>query len=248
MFLSIAFLLTDASQIEAQPPVIPMLDNPRAVVSHWLELHRTGKPKAAAALTTGSRDHRARYLLPSTRDTGVRTERSLGNKRVAAVVTSSLKKTGEEVVLFWLVRREGVWRIKKSDKFKRQIVDERLRGFLEAGDVHWHVPRADLLGNWESGPCNPPTVGWIACGSRLKLNPNNRYRLEAWGPGGPALEDDDDIVMQGNWRLADDKILLSHEDRTYSYRVTWLADILLTVECSDEMGRSQYERSDVARD
>jgi hypothetical protein len=49
--------------------------------------------------------------------------------------------------LSWLVRRDGAWRINKSDSFERQVVDERLRGFLEARDVRWHVQRGQLVGH-----------------------------------------------------------------------------------------------------
>lgn len=142
--------------------------------------------------------HRAGYLLPSKRDTGVRFERSLGNQRAAAVVTSSLddSRDGERVLLFWLVRRDGAWRINKSDTAERRVVDERLRGFLEAGDVRWHVRLGELLGHWEAGPCSPPGVGGVACGSRLQLSDDNRYRLVAWGPGGPPRGSDGDDVMQ----------------------------------------------------
>lgn len=224
--------------------------SPRAVVARWLELHRTGKRDEASALTTGAPNHRADVLLSSKRDTGVRVTRSLGNQRVAAVVTSSRDddRDAQEVLLFWLVRRDGEWRINKSDSFNRAVVDERLRGFLEAGDVRWHVHRDQLLGNWEAGPCTPPGGGGFACGSRLQLGDDNRYRLAVDGPGGPVPEYD----MQGKWQLANGQIVLSHQDRLYKCRVAWMADNLLVIESPDEKsdvkGRAEYERSDAALD
>ena len=216
--------------------------SPRAVVARWLELHRTGKRDEALALTTGSPNHRADVLLSSKRDTGVRVARSLGNLRVAAVVTSSRNDARDtrEVLLFWLVRRDGAWRINKSGSFKRAVVDDRLRGFLEAGDVRWHVQRDQLLGSWEADACMPPgSDGVTACGSRLQFVDDNRYRLVYWGPGAPDPED----VMQGKWRIANDKILLPHQDRTYECVVTWLGDDQLPIESADGKIRAVYERT-----
>ena len=68
-----------------------------------------------------------------------------------------------------VAKRDGAWRIKKSDSVDRRVADERLRGFLVAGDVRWDVPRSQLLGDWEAGPCNPPIIGGVACGSRIRL-------------------------------------------------------------------------------
>ena len=221
--------------------------SPRAVVARWLELHRTGKRDEASALTTGSHNHRADVLLSSKRDTGVRVARSLGNQRVAAVVTSSRgdARDTREVLLFWLVRRDGAWRINKSDSFKRAVVDERLRGFLEAGDVRWHVQRDQLLGSWEADACMPPgSDGVTACGSRLQFVNHNRYRLEFWGPVGP----DPEYAMQGKWRIANDKILLPHQDRTYECVVTWLGDDQLAIESADGKIRAVYERTIAAHE
>ena len=105
----------DASLADDEQSGAKAAESPRAVVARWLELHRTGKRDAAAALTTGSHYHRADVLLPSKRDMGVRVERSLGNQQAAAVVTNSLDDTrgGKRVLLFWLVRRDGIWQINK---------------------------------------------------------------------------------------------------------------------------------------
>ena len=248
---AIVFLLTaissqNVSLADAQTPDAAAAEGPRAVVARWLELHRTGNRDEASALTTGSDYHRAHVLLPSKRDTGVRVERSLGNQRAAAVVTSALDdaRDGERVLLFWLVRRDGAWRINKSDSFERRVVDERLRGFLEAGDVRWHVQRGQLVGRWESGPCRLPGVAWIACGSRLQLDDDNRYRLVADGPGGPVPEAD----KQGKWRVANGQILLSHQNRRYVCRVAWIADNLLVIEPLNGKGRAEYERTDAVQD
>ena len=236
----------DVLSADDHPRDSAVAKSPRAVVAHWLELHRTGKRDEASALTTGSDYHRAHVLLPSKRDTGVRVERSLGNQRAAAVVTSALDdaRDGERVLLFWLVRRDGAWRINKSDSFERRGVDERLRGFLEAGDVRWHVQRGQLVGRWEAGPCRLPGVAWIACGSRLQLDDDNRYRLVADGPGGPVPEAD----KQGKWRVANGQILLSHQDRLYVCRVAWMADNLLVIEPLDGKGRAEYDRTEAALD
>ena len=131
-------------------------EGPRAVVARWLQLYRTGNLKEASAMTAGALSHRARFHLPFNRDTGVRVERSLGNQRVAAVVTNALKGAnnapdakdpGDEVVLlFWLLLRDGIWHINKSDSLERRVVDERLRGFLEAGDVRWDLQRDPVGG------------------------------------------------------------------------------------------------------
>ena len=155
----------------------------------------------------------------------------------------------ERVLLFWLVRRDGVWRINKSDKESRRVVDERLRGFLEAGDVRWYVQRGQLLGRWEAGPCRPPIIGGVACGSRLELGDDNRYRLAAWGPGGPLTCSSGDVfegddVMHGVWRLTTDRILMSHQGQTHECRVVWLADNLLVVQSPDGTDRATYERHD----
>lgn len=200
-------------------------------------------------MTTGADHHRAHVLLPFKRDTGVRVERSLGNRQAAAVVASALNdaREGERVLLFWLVRRDGAWRINKSDSFEKRVADERLRGFLEAGDVRWHVKRDQLVGLWESGPCRPPGVAWIACGSRLQLDDDNRYRLAVDGPGGPVPE----AEKQGEWRVANGQILLTHQDQLYVCRVAWIADNLLVIEPLDEKGEgkseTRYERAEAVR-
>ena len=245
-FLLIGISSQNVSLGDDHPPDAAAAEGPRAVVARWLELHRTGKRDEASALTTGSDYHRAHVLLPSKRDTGVRVERSLGNQRAAAVVTSALDdaRDGERVLLFWLVRRDGAWRINKSDSFERRVVDERLRGFLEAGDVRWHVQRGQLVGRWEAGPCRLPGVAWIACGSRLQLDDDNRYRLVAYGPGGSAPEGD----MQGKWRVANGQILLSHQNRLYVCRVAWIADNLLVIEPLNGKGRAKYDRTEAALD
>jgi hypothetical protein len=236
-----------ASLADDHPRDAATAESPQAVVARWLELHRTGKRAEASALTTGSHYHRADVLLPSSRDTGVRVERSLGNERAAAVVTNSLDDTGdgERVLLFWLVRRDGAWRINKSDSFESRVVDERLRGFLEAGDVRWHVQRGQLVGHWKAGPGTPPGGG-LVCGSRLQLSDDDRYRLVTWGPFGPDPEHDD--VIQGKWRVANGQILLSHQDRTHACRVAWMAGNLLVIEPMDGKGRARYERTDAAQD
>ena len=224
--------------------------SPTAVVANWLELHRTGHRDEATALTTGRRDHRAGLLLPGNRDIGVRAARSLGNQRVAAVVTTGTGRAGDnqQVLLFWLVRRDGVWRINKSDSYERRVVDERLRGFLEAGDVRWHVQRGQLLGDWEAGACRLPGIG-TACGSRLQLGDNGRYRLEAWGPGGPSPESDE--VMLGTWRLVNGQIELIHQKQLYKCRVEWITDNQLAIETPDDHDdvlRAVYDRPEVSED
>lgn len=247
VFLLTAISWADSPLADDHPRDASANDSPRAVVARWLELHRTGKRDEASALTTGSIYHRAVYDLPSKRDTGVRVQRSLGNQRAAAVITSSLKDASDDqrVLLFWLVRRDGAWRINKSDSFERRVVDERLRGFLEAGDVRWHVQRGQLVGRWEADACRLPGVGSIFCGSRLQLDDDNRYRLVAWGPGGPGPFNH---VMQGKWRVANGQILLSHQDQTYECRVAWIDDNLLVIESSEEEGRARYKRTDAVED
>ncbi|MEW4530477.1 hypothetical protein [Maioricimonas sp. JC845] len=247
LFLLTATLWWDAPLADAQ--TLDANAGPQAVVARWLELHRAGNRDEASALTTGTQDHRANVLLSSRRAADVHVERSLGNERAAAVATNALddSRDGERVLLFWLARRDGAWRINKSDLFERKVVDERLRGFLEAEDVRWHVPRDQLAGRWESGPCRPPGVGGIiACGSRLQLDDNNRFRLAAWGPGGP--HPDYDSVVQGKWRVADGELLLSHQDQLSICRVAWIADDLLVLERLDERGevkdRARYEREE----
>ena len=251
VFLSTAISWRDAPLANAQTPDAAAAEGPRAVVARWLEVHRTGNRNEASALTTGSDYHRAHVLLPSNRDTGVRVARSLGNQRAAAVVTSALDDDhdGKRVLLFWLVRRDGAWRINNSDSFEKRVVDERLRGFLQAGDVRWHVQRGQLVGRWEAGPGRPPgKVAGIPCGIQLELDDDNRYRLAVDGPGGAVPEYD----MQGKWRVANGQILLSHQDRLYVCRVAWIADNLLVIEPLDKRGEgkgeARYERADAARD
>ena len=249
-FVVVLLLFTVISwqeQLPADEKREDVSQSPRAVVARWLELHRTGKRDEASALTTGSPDHRANVLLSSNRDTGVRVARSLANLRVAAVVTSSRNDAGDtrEVLLFWLVRRDGEWRINKSDSFNRAVVDERLRGFLEAGDVRWHVQRDQLLGKWEAAACMPPgSDGVTACASELQFVNDNRYRLEFWGPGGS----DPTYDLQGKWRIASDKILLLHQDRNYECVVTWLGDDQLAIESADGEIRAVYERTIAAHE
>jgi len=168
----------------------------------------------------------------------------LSSQWAAAVVTNPLGDSpeGRHVLLFWLVRRQGVWLINKSDQLERKIADERLRGFLEAGDVHWHVQRDELVGHWEAGPGTPPAGGWIACGSRLQLSKDNRFRLVAWGPGGPSLAFDD--VSQGTWRLAGDQILLTHKGQTHKCQITWMAGKLLAIQPANRKKyATEYERT-----
>lgn len=249
-FFAVVFVTTisspDTPLLAGETEVAATLETPRAVVARWLRLHRTGNSDEAAALTTGTYYHRAATLLPSKRDTGVRVARSLGNERAAAVVTTKLDDAGddERVLLFWLVRRDGVWRINKSDKESKRVVDERLRGFLEAGDVRWYVRRGQLLGQWEAGPCTPPIIGGVACGSRLELGDDNRYRLAAWGPGRPPNVFEGDNVKHGVWRSTTDRILMSHQGQTHESRIVWLADNLLVVQSPDGRGRATYERHD----
>lgn len=250
VFLLIAISWCDAQIANGQTQDAAVAEGPRTIVARWLELHRTGNRNESSALTTGTDYHRAHFLLPFGRDTGVRVARSLGSQRVAAVVTSVLKEVdnGEQVLLFWLVQRDGVWRIDKSDSFERRVVDERLRGFLEAEDVNWHVQCDELLGNWEAGPCRPPGARGVACGSRLQLGDDNRYRLAVDGPAGHIPEYD----MQGKWEVADGQIMLTHQDRLNVCRVVWMADKLLIIETLNNRGEAtgdtRYERSVPAQD
>lgn len=156
LFLLTATLWWDAPLADAQ--TLDADAGPQAVVARWLELHRAGNRDEASALTTGTQDHRANVLLSSRRAADVRVERSLGNERAAAVVTNALddSRDGERVLLFWLARRDGAWRINKSDLFERKVVDERLRGFLEAEDVRWHVPRDQLQAAGSPVPADRP--------------------------------------------------------------------------------------------
>ena len=245
-FLLIGISSQNVSLGDDHPPDAAAAESPRAVVARWLELHRTGNRDEASALTTGSDYHRAHVLLPSKRDTGVRVERSLGNQRAAAVVTSALDdaRDGERVLLFWLVRRDGAWRINKSDSFERRVVDERLRGFLEAGDVRWHVQRGQLVGHWEAGPCRLPGVAWIACGSRLQLDDDNRYRLVAWRAWRPGSRGRQAREMAGSQRP--NPAVTSKS--AHVCRVAWIADNLLVIEPLDGKGRAEYERTDAAQD
>ena len=216
-------------------------EDSRAVVSRWLELYRTGKRDEASALTAGARNHRAYVYLPFNRDTGVRVERSLGNERVAAVVTGALKKSrdGERVLLFWLIRRDGIWRINKSNLLEKRVADERLRGFMEAGDVRWHLQRDQLAGNWEAAPCRPPGYNGIACGCDLQLNDDSRYQLLPYGPGGP----DPAGAMQGKWQIVEGSIVLSHQDRTFECIVTWTSNDQFEIESADGKIRGTYDRA-----
>ena len=240
----VLLLFTMISWQEQLPAVVKREDSPqspRAVVARWLELHRTGKRNEAAALTTRSPDHRAVVHLSSQRDASVRVARSLGNQRVAAVITSSRGEAydAREVLLFWLVQRDGGWRINKSDWVKQTVVDEQLRGFLEAGDVRWHIQRDQLLGRWESHACMPPgSDGFTECGSQLRFVNHNRYRLETWGPGGP----DPEGIMRGKWRMTNGTILLSHQDLTYECVVTWLGVDQLAFESVDGSIEAVYDR------
>lgn len=248
IFTPIVLILTAlapvASHAKDGATVVP--DDPRAVVARWLELHRTGKRDDASALTTGTAKHRANLLLPFNRDTGVRVERSLGNKRVAAVVTGTLNdpRDGERVLLFWLIRRDGNWRINKSNSLEKRAADDRLRGFLEAGDVRWHVQRKQLVGNWKAAACRPPGFNWLACGCDLQLKDDSRYRLLSYGPGGP----DPEGVMQGKWRIAEGKILLSHRDRTFECIVTWTSPDQFEIESADGKVHVAYDRTTALAD
>jgi len=223
-----------------QNSTLAQTQTPRSVVSKWIELHQARERGTASALTTGSSAHRAVHLLSTKRD-DVRVQWSLGNQKAAAVVTNSLKETkqGSQLLLFWLLKRDGVWKINKSDVVLSLIVDERLRGFIEAGDVSWHVQRSDLLGHWEAAACTPPGEEMItACASELVLSDDNQFRLTFWGPGGHAPDYD----MQGTWKLDADHILLTNQDKTHQSRVVWLKSNQLVLETHNGAGRADYER------
>jgi hypothetical protein len=96
-----------------------------------------------------------------------------------------------------------------------------------------------LVGHWKAGPGTPPGGG-LACGSRLQLGDDDRYRLVAWGPAGP--DPDDDEVMQGKWRVTGDQILLLHRDRTYECPVMWMGGNQLEIESTDGKMRVVYKR------
>lgn len=251
LFLSVANPWQCTPNAYTQTPDAAAAEGPRAIVARWLEAHRTGNRDEASALTTGSDYHRAHVLLPSNHDTGVRVTRSLGNERVAAVVTSALDdgRDGKRALLFWLVRRDGAWRINKSDSFELRAVDDRLRGFLEAEDVWWHVERARLVGDWKAGPGRPPGEDRpFACGILLQLHDDNRYRLTFVGPAGP----DPEYGMQGEWRVANGQIVLSCQDRLHSCRIVWMTDNSLDIEPLDNKGEvtgcARYERAIAAQD
>lgn len=254
-FVAFLFLLTvvaglNSTRVKADVLGAASAKTPRAIVSSWLELHRTGNRDEASALTTGSRFHRANVLLSPKRSEGVRIARSLGNGRAAAVVTTSPDKTGDgdQVLLFWLVRRDGVWRINKSEMESMQVVDERLRGFMESGDVRWDVQRHQLLGRWEAGAGDPPIIVGIACGSRLQLDKDNHYQLYAWGPFPPDNDFESDDVLRGVWRLANDRILMSHQGQTDESRIVWLGDNLMVLESADGSGQATYQRDHAVSD
>jgi len=238
VFFLVAIFWRTAPPANAETPEGKTPESPAAVVAHWLELHRTGERGKASDLTTGSIDHRARYLLSSKRDTGVRVYQSLGNHRAAAVTTGAIKPGSETVLLFWLIRRNDSWLINKSNSAKRSVVDDRLRGFIEAGDVVWHVQPSDLTGHWDAGPCYSPAGGGLACGSQLQLGVDKTFQLAIYGPGGlvPASG------MKGTWRLADDRIQLSQGDRTHQCKVVWMAKDVLHLKSLDGKDAGQYER------
>jgi len=237
-----AIACTDNSlAVQASDPAT--VETPRAVVAKWLELHRTGKRDAAALLARDTIDHRARYELSSKRDTGVRVARALGNEQVTAVVTTALPPERKRVLLFWLQRDNRAWRIAKSYSLPRKTADERLRGFLESGDVRWHVRRQDVVGLWTSGPCTLPGDRQGGCGSRFQLGKDNRYKLVSWGPAGPQEEEEGDHVVRGRWRMANGAVLLSHNKQTYEYKVYWMADNRLDFRSDDGTLRVEYIRS-----
>ncbi len=248
-FGTVFFLLTvtswlDFTQVKADILGAAKGVTPRVVVARWLELHQMGKRDQAAALTTGSRFHRADVLLSPKSGVSVRVTRSLDNGRAAAVVTALPDKTGDgqPVLLFWLVQRDGVWRINKSDIESMQVVNERLRGFMESGDVRWDVQRHQLLGRWEAGAGDPPLIVGVECGSRLQLDKDNHYQLYAWGPFPPANDFEADEVLRGVWRLAKDRILMSYQDKTDESRIVWLAENLMVLESADGSGHATYKR------
>ena len=254
-FVAVGFLLTvtswfDSTQVKADISGTASGKTSRAIVARWLELHRMGDRDEASALTTGSRFHRADVLLSPKRSEGVRIARSLDNGRAAAVVTTSPDETsdGEQVLLFWLVHRDGVWRINKSDMENMQVVDERLRGFMESGDVRWDVQRHQLLGRWEAEAGDPPLIVGVECGSRLQLDKDNHYQLYAWGPGPPANDFDADEVLRGVWRLTNDRILMSYQGKTDESRIVWLSDNLMILESVDGSGQATYKREHAGSD
>ena len=245
---------------QEQPSVTATTASPKHVVARWLELHCAGKRDEAAGLTTGSPDHRAGYSLPTQRnavtdfETGVRAERSLGNDRVAAVITGPLnkKEQSEDVLLFWLVRTQGAWRIRKSGPIDRQLAEERLRGFLEADDVRWHVELDDIQGRWESGPSIPPGFEFVACGSQIRLGKDLHYRLSAWGPAGPLTIEEEGDVIDGKWQLTNGKISLAHQAQAFECRVAWISENEMVLESlnskGEVTGRTHYERAEEALD
>jgi len=239
--LGCASLELITSPANAQAPAGAAATSPAAVVSRWLDLHRAKKENEADALTVGNGRHRAKHFLAPS-ETGVRVERSLGNEHAAAVVTTNVETTHkeEEVLLFWLVRREGVWKINKSDIAERSVADEQLRGFFENGDVRWHVRKSDLLSKWESGPSHPPGIGQV-CGSRLILSDDNQYQLGTWGPAAPRGELGDE-VESGTWQLKDGVLLISRAKQTWECPIVWFTPYEFHIESADGKINVDYRR------
>lgn len=243
-FVLMGLLATCGSSAYAAAPA----ESPAEVVSRWLELHRTGKTEEETKLVVGdAAHHRAGLLLLEGRDFGTRVAQSLGNDHVAAVITTRRTKFDDDsdVFLFWLARRDGVWKITKSDELEVRVVEDRVRGFFEAGDVRWHVLRGQLAGHWESGPCHAPGAQGIVCGSRLILRDDNRFRIGYWGPGGPPADDIGNHVQEGTWRVADGGLTLTAKGQAWDCQIVWLGSDRFEIESADGKIRADYHRTNV---
>lgn len=206
---------------------------PRDVVSKWLELKSQHKRDEAKALTTEN------SILSGVLVSGLKVDRSLSSDHAAAVVTTPLKGKDEKVLLFWLIKDDDAWRINKSQAITRSVADERLIGFFESGDVHWHVNGSDLVGYWEAGPGYTAGVKGICCGTDLRVKVDGGFELLPYGPGGPLDE------LKGTWRLTGDKIEMTQGDRKFTSRVTWLGKEGFTLAPVGGKGDSEYRPKEV---
>jgi hypothetical protein len=239
--------LSESSDMQSQKR------DPSAVVTEWLDLVLANHLDDARLLTTKSENlSPCRDLQEMRNKKQLQVERSLGNEAVTVVVTNTVKypESGRDRALaFWLVQRDGAWRIHRSYFDDPKNIEEQLRGFLMAGNAQWRVMRKDVAGIWLAGPGRPCGVGSMACGSRLRLADDGSCVLEAWGPGGP---DDGMTVQRGTWRLDGDKIIREQNEQRLVSRITWVGHESLILQSGDhELGDAkfgtQYNREHVAR-
>ena len=222
-------------------------DSPVEVVKQWLAFHREDNPKGAVGLTTGSHYIHSPKNFAKTKQS----VRCLGNQHSAAVITNPAEPSQEDppVLICWLVRPNSSWKIHKSQTLKLSVVNQQLRGYLEAGNVHWNIPPSDLHGAWSTGPCHPPWATGVVCGNQIDFE-KDTCRLTDWGPAGPPPEEFRNAKPHSRWRLWNGNIVFTRpaENDKFVVRIAWWEENRLELELLNDDGYGaasiEYDRDE----